>query len=187
MFVQRKYERDNDTQAYLQRKNERDNATQAYLQRRCVRTHGHTVSELRVCLGNGSMVTITVFMVTFHFLWNRSPALPSCKELRSKNNRLTFVLMGNISQICPPNVCPVWRVFMILWAHISVYQYQYILWLNVERAVYTVSTINIQNSRYSVELSMLWGALNFSTDGRSFGYELFYILVCNKLRNNSFK
>ena len=28
-----------------------------------------------------SMVTITVFMVTFHFLWNRSPALPSCKEL----------------------------------------------------------------------------------------------------------
>ena len=30
MFVQRKYERDNDTQAYLQRKNERDNATQAW-------------------------------------------------------------------------------------------------------------------------------------------------------------
>ena len=56
MFVKRKYERDNDTQAYLQRKNERDNATQAYLQRRCVRTHGHTVSELRVCSSNGSMV-----------------------------------------------------------------------------------------------------------------------------------
>ena len=61
MFVQPKYERDNDTQAYLQRKNERDNANQAYLQRkggrenantqserRCVRTHGHTVSEFRV-------------------------------------------------------------------------------------------------------------------------------------------
>ena len=31
MFVQHKYERDNDTQAYLQRKNERNNATQAYL------------------------------------------------------------------------------------------------------------------------------------------------------------
>ena len=34
MFVQPKYERYNDTQAYLQRKNERDNATQAYLQRK---------------------------------------------------------------------------------------------------------------------------------------------------------
>ena len=34
MFVQRKYVRDNDTQAYLQRKNERDHATQAYLQRK---------------------------------------------------------------------------------------------------------------------------------------------------------
>ena len=54
MFVQRKYERDNDTQAYLQRKNKRDNATQAYLKRRCVRTHGHTVSELRVWSGNGN-------------------------------------------------------------------------------------------------------------------------------------
>ena len=60
MFVQHKYERGNDTQAYLQRKNERDNATQACLQRRCVRTHGHTVSELRVRSGNGSMVTLTI-------------------------------------------------------------------------------------------------------------------------------
>ena len=34
MFVQRKYERDNDTQPYMQRKNERDNITQAYLQRK---------------------------------------------------------------------------------------------------------------------------------------------------------
>ena len=49
-----------------------------------MRTHGHTVSELREWSGNGSMVTLTVFMLTFHFLWNRSPALPSCKELRSK-------------------------------------------------------------------------------------------------------
>ena len=85
MFVQRQYERGNDTQAYLQRKNERDNAPQAYLQPRCVRTHGHTASELRVWSGNGSMVTLTVFMITFHFLWNRSPVLPSCKELRSKS------------------------------------------------------------------------------------------------------
>ena len=55
MFVQRKYERDNDTQECLmQRKNERDNATQAYLQRRCVRTYRHTVSELQVCSGNGN-------------------------------------------------------------------------------------------------------------------------------------
>ena len=86
MFVQRKYERDNDTQEYLQRKNERDNATQAYLQRRCVRTHGHTVSELRLCSGYGN-VTLAMVTVTFHFLWNRSPALPSCKELRSKNKK----------------------------------------------------------------------------------------------------
>ena len=54
MFVQRKYERENATQAYLQRKNERDN-----------------------------MVTLR-WRGNFHFLWNRSPALPSCKELRSK-------------------------------------------------------------------------------------------------------
>ena len=38
----------------IQRKYERDNATQAYLQRRCVRTHGHAVSELRVWSGNGN-------------------------------------------------------------------------------------------------------------------------------------
>ena len=42
MFVQRKYERDNDTQAYLLRKNERDNATQAYLRRKGERENtGH--------------------------------------------------------------------------------------------------------------------------------------------------
>ena len=74
MFVQRKYERDNDTQAYPQRKNERDNATQAYLQRKGERENA----------GYGN-VTLAMVTVTFHFLWNRSPALPSCKELRSKN------------------------------------------------------------------------------------------------------
>ena len=60
MFVQRKYERDNATQAYLQRNGERENA------------------------GYGN-VTLAMVTVTFHFLWNRSPALSSCKELRSKN------------------------------------------------------------------------------------------------------
>ena len=74
MFVQRKYERDNDTQAYLQRKNERDNATQAYLQRKGERENAG--------YGNVTLATVTI---TFHFLWNRSPALPSCKELLSKN------------------------------------------------------------------------------------------------------
>ena len=73
MFVQRKYERDNDTQAYLHRKNERHNATQAYLQRKGERENA----------GYGN-VTLAMVMITFHFLWNRSPALPSCKELRSK-------------------------------------------------------------------------------------------------------
>ena len=73
MFVQRKYGRDNDTQAYLQRKNERDNATRAYLQRKGERENA----------GYGN-VTLAMVTVTFHFLWNRSPALPSCKELRSK-------------------------------------------------------------------------------------------------------
>ena len=29
-------------------------------------------------------ITVTVLTVTFHFLWNRSPALPSCKKLSSK-------------------------------------------------------------------------------------------------------
>ena len=43
MFVQRKYERDNDTQAYLQRKKERNNATQAYLQRKGERENANTV------------------------------------------------------------------------------------------------------------------------------------------------
>ena len=43
MFVQRKYERDNDTQTYLQRKNERDSATQAYLQRNGERENAYTV------------------------------------------------------------------------------------------------------------------------------------------------
>ena len=43
MFGQRKYERDNDTQAYLQRKNERDSATQAYLQRKGERENANTV------------------------------------------------------------------------------------------------------------------------------------------------
>ena len=74
MFVQRKYERDNDTQAYLQRKDERDNASQAYLQRKGEREN----------VGYGN-VTLAMVTVTFHFLWNRSPALPSCKELRSKS------------------------------------------------------------------------------------------------------
>ena len=60
MFVQRKYERDNATQAYLQRKGDGENA-------------GY---------GNETLAMVTV---TFHFLWNRSPVLPSCKELRSKN------------------------------------------------------------------------------------------------------
>ena len=43
MFVQRKYERDNDTQAYPQRKNERDNATQEYLQRKGEQENANTV------------------------------------------------------------------------------------------------------------------------------------------------
>ena len=73
MFVQRKYEQDNDTQAYLQRKYERDNATQAYLQRKSERENA----------GYGN-VTLSMVTVTLHFLRNRSPALPSCKELRSK-------------------------------------------------------------------------------------------------------
>ena len=34
-------------------------------------------------------VTVMVFTVTFHFLWNRSPALPSCKELAW--NRLLII------------------------------------------------------------------------------------------------
>ena len=67
MFVQRKDERDNDTQAYLQRMNKRDN------------------------VGYGN-VTLAMVTVTFHFLWNRSPALPSCKELRSKSKKLKNVL-----------------------------------------------------------------------------------------------
>ena len=57
MFVQRKYEWDNDTQAYLQRKNERDNATQAYLQRKGERENA----------GYGN-VTLVMVTVTFHFL-----------------------------------------------------------------------------------------------------------------------
>ena len=68
MFVQRKYERDNATQAYLQRKGERENA------------------------GYGN-VTLAMVTVTFHFLWNRSPALPSCKELRSKKGSLVNDIM----------------------------------------------------------------------------------------------
>ena len=48
MFVQRKYERDNDTQAYLQRKNERDNAIQAYLQRKGERENVNTVGIVAV-------------------------------------------------------------------------------------------------------------------------------------------
>ena len=73
MFVQRKYERDNDTQAYLQRKNERNNAIQAYIQRKGERENAGYRN-----------VTLAMVTVTFHFLWNRSPALPSFKELRSK-------------------------------------------------------------------------------------------------------
>ena len=66
MFVQRKYERDNDTQSYLQRKNERDNATQAYLQRKGERENANTVGIAAV-YGN---VTLAMVTVTFHFLWN---------------------------------------------------------------------------------------------------------------------
>ena len=77
--VQRKYERGNDTHAYLQRKNERDNAKQAYLQRRCVRTHGHTVTELRVWSGNAHGIHGNVSLSVEYV-----PALPSCKELVPK-------------------------------------------------------------------------------------------------------
>ena len=104
MFVQRKYERENDTQVYLQHKNERDNATQAYLQRKGDRENANTVGIAavwaEVCaytrthcqralgmFGSSSLFltlfSVTLAMVMFHFLWNRSPPLPSCKELRS--------------------------------------------------------------------------------------------------------
>ena len=62
-------------QAYLQRKNEQDNTTQAYLQRKGEREN----------YGN-----VTLAMVTFHCWWNRSPALPLCKELRSKSPKFTI-------------------------------------------------------------------------------------------------
>ena len=58
-------------QAYLQRKNEQDNAIQAYLRRKGEQEN----------YGN---VTLAMVTITFHFLWNRSPALPSCEEVRSK-------------------------------------------------------------------------------------------------------
>ena len=45
----------------------------------------HT-DTLSVSFGYGR-ATVTVLTVTFHFLWNRSPALPSCKELHSKNSK----------------------------------------------------------------------------------------------------
>ena len=37
-------------------------------------------------------VTVTVLTVTFHFLWNRSPAQPSCKELRSKKHTFSNLM-----------------------------------------------------------------------------------------------
>ena len=73
MFVQRKYERDNDTQAYLQRKIERDNATQAYLHRKGERENA----------GYGN-VTLAMVTVTFDFLWNRSPALHNVRNFVPK-------------------------------------------------------------------------------------------------------
>ena len=48
----------------------------------CVHTN-----TLSASFGYGR-VKVTVLTVTFHFLWNRSPALPSCKELHSKKYSL---------------------------------------------------------------------------------------------------